>query len=349
MDPSLVKLLCSPRDGSPLRLEVREETDGEVISGHLIDASEIRYPIVEGIPVFAEESAADETFSLKWRLIGDSYGHESRTRTVRQNWYLERFGFETREQLLEFLRSKELILDAGTGSGVDTAMFAESGVTVVAIDLSQEAALATYRHLGQLRNVHVMQADLCALPFPPGVFDFISCDQVLHHTPNTSGSFDALVQHLRQGGHMALYVYKRKGPIREFTDDYIRQHTTQMSAEECYELCKAIALLGKALSDLKTEIQIPADIPLLNVKAGSEDVQRFFYWNVLKCFWNDDYDVVTNTVINFDWYHPRYASRHTPEEVQSWFERHDLKIERLHVIPSGIAVVGRLSTMPPKA
>ena len=102
----------------------------------------------------AEESAEDETFSLKWRLIGDSYGHETRTRTIRQNWYLERFGFEKRKDLLGFLKRKQLVLDAGTGSGVDTAMFAESGVTVVAIDLSQEAALSTYRHLGHLRNVH---------------------------------------------------------------------------------------------------------------------------------------------------------------------------------------------------
>jgi SAM-dependent methyltransferase/uncharacterized protein YbaR (Trm112 family) len=343
MKTSLLEKLCSPRDGSSLNLEMTEQTDGEVKTGELIDASGNRFPIAEGVPLFARESATDETFSFKWKIIGGSYGYEEHTRATRQNWYLERFGFERRERLLNFLGRKDLILDAGTGSGVDAVMFAESGVTVVAIDLSREAAMATYRHLGHLGNVHVLQADLCALPFPSGTFDFISCDQVLHHTPSADRSFGALVRHLNRDGHMAIYVYKRKGPIREFTDDYLRRHTTQMAAEECYEFCRAITLLGKALSELNTEIQIPTDIPLLGVKAGTEDVQRFFYWNVMKCFWNDEYDLATNVTINFDWYHPKYASRHTLDEVNHWFEQHHLEIERLNVVPSGIAALGKLS------
>jgi len=92
-------------------------------------------------------------------------------------------------------------------------------------------------------------------------------------------------------------------------------------------------------------VQIPTDIPLLDLKAGTEDVQRFFYWNVMKCFWNEDYDLVTNTVVNFDWYHPKYASRHTPQEVESWFKQHRLEVETINIIPSGIAVLGRLPSV----
>lgn len=344
MKQSLVSLLCSPLDGSPLRLEVTTQTDGEVTTGYLLDASSNRFPIVEGVPMFAQESASDETFSFKWQLIGDSYGHEGRTRPIRQDWYLERFGFGTRERLLAFLQNKKLILDAGTGSGVDAAMFAESKATIIAIDLSQPAASATHQHLGHLPNVHVLQADLCRLPFPSSVFDYISCDQVLHHTPNPAQSFAALVRHLRHGAHMALYVYKQKGPIREFTDDYVRGFTTQMTAQECYELCRAFTLFGKSLSDLKAKVHIPADIPLLHIEAGTHDVQRFFYWNVMKCFWNDEYDFETNTIINFDWYHPKYASRHTPDEVRSWFEQAGLEIETFNVVPSGIAVLGKMTS-----
>jgi SAM-dependent methyltransferase len=325
-----------------LALESTEQRGDEVITGRLVDFSGNQFSIVEGVPLFAQEAGTDETFNFKWQLIGDSYGHEVHTRSTRQNWYLERFGFGTRDKLLEFLRGKALVLDAGAGSGVDTAMFAESGTTVVAIDLSQRAALATYRHLGQLPNVHVLQADLSHLPFPVNVFDYISCDQVLHHTPDPTRSFAALVRHLRLGGDLALYVYNRKGPIREFTDDYLRSHCMQMTAEECYQFCKAITLLGKALSNLKAEVVIPDDIPLLGIKAGQQDIQRFFYWNVMKCFWNDDYDFMTNAIINFDWYHPRYASRHTPEEVGNWFEQHGLEIQLLNIIPSGIAVLGSL-------
>ncbi len=345
MKPFLVDLLRSPIDGSPLELEITGGIDGEVTAGSLLDGSGNQFPIIDGVPHFAQEFGTDETFSFKWKIIGPTYGYEKETRSIRQNWYLERFGFDTRHELFRFLSEKELVLDAGTGSGVDAAMFAESGRTVIAIDLSQEAALATYRHLGHLENVHVLQADLCALPFPPGIFDFISCDQVLHHTPSPPDSFDALVRNLRRGGYMAIYVYKKKGPIREFTDDYLRKHTTQMTAQECYKFCEAITRLGKALSALKAEVQIPTDMPLLDVKAGTEDIQRFFYWNVMKCFWNEDYDFTTNTVINFDWYHPRYAFRYTPEEIQGWFEQHGFQVEALNIIASGIAVLGKLPDM----
>lgn len=342
MKPSLLRLLKSPRDRSPLVLEMREETNGEVQMGALVDASGNSFPIVGGVPLFAEKAAEDGTFSFKWKLIGNSYGYEERTRSVRQRWYLDRFGFETRSQLLEFVKTKDLILDAGTGTGVDASMFAESGATVIAVDLSAEAASATYRHLGHLPNVHVIQADLVNLPFPPGLFGYISCDQVLHHTPDPPQSLTALVRHLHADGYIGVYVYKRKGPIREFTDDYLRNYTTKMTPEECYGLCRAITLLGKALSDLKAEIEVPADIPLLGIQAGPQDVQRFFYWNVMKCFWNDQYDFTTNVAINFDWYHPKYASRHTPEEVQSWFDENGLEVQRFNVVPSGIAAMGRL-------
>lgn len=122
-----------------------------------------------------------------------------------------------------------MILAAGTSTGVDATMLAESGATVIAIDLCREAALATCRHLCHLPNVHLLQADINQTPFPPRVFDYISCDQVLHHRPEPAQSFEMLVSHLMPGGQIAVYVYKRKGPIREFVDDYVRRHTTKMS------------------------------------------------------------------------------------------------------------------------
>jgi ubiquinone/menaquinone biosynthesis C-methylase UbiE/uncharacterized protein YbaR (Trm112 family) len=341
MKRSLVDLLRSPGDGSQLQLDVIEERDGEVMAGYLEDETGNRFPIVDGVPLFAEVAGDDETFNFKWRLIGDSYGHEERTRDTRQNWYLERFGFGTRDNLMAFLRKKDLILDAGTGSGVDSAMFAESGRTVIAIDLSQQAVMATYRRLGHLPNVHVVQANVQNLPFSRDLFDYISSDQVLHHTPDTAQSFAALVRHLCPGGEVAIYVYSKKAPIREFADDYVRGLAAKMTAQECYEVSRSITLLGKALSDLKAEVDVPEDIPLIGIKAGRQDVQRLIYWTMMKCFWNDDYDLVTNTIVNFDWYHPRYAWRHTPEEVRGWFEQHDLDIRVLDIAPSGVSALGR--------
>jgi SAM-dependent methyltransferase len=344
MKKSLVELLRSPVDGSELRLEPGLEQDGEVFDGELVDGQGNRFRIAEGVPLFAEEAGSDETFAFKWRKIGGSYGHEGETQRQRQQWYLDRFGYASRQALLDAIASK-VVLDAGCGSGVDSAMFAESGATVVSVDLSREAALATYGHLGPLPNVHVLQGDINRLPFAPGTFDYVSSDQVLHHTPDTETAFAALVPLMKPGGRIAIYVYRRKGPLREFADDHIRSHATEMPAEEAYELCRRITLLGKALSDLDVEVDVPADIPYLQIEKGREDVQRFLYWNVLKCFWNDDYDFETNVIVNFDWYHPRYAFRHDPDEVERWFSERELEVERLDVVPSGISAVGsRAST-----
>lgn len=339
MKRSLVDVLRSPRDESKLVLE-QESADGDEIStGSLVAGSGERFPIIDGVPRFEPDFGEDETFSFKWRLIGDSYGHEEPVQTIRRQWYLDRFGYTNETELRKRLEGRT-VLDAGCGSGVDTSLFADVGATVLAVDLSIEAANSVYRRLGNLPGVHVVQGDLQRLPFATDAFDYISCDQVLHHTPDTRTSFRALARHLAPSGRLAIYVYKKKGPIREFADDFIRQHATQMSAEECWELSRSLTLLGKALADVHAEVEIPEPIPLLGIEAGREDVQRVIYWNMLKCFWNDEYDFETNVIVNFDWYHPRFASRHTRDEVQTWFKEVGLTMELLEDVRSGIAAVG---------
>jgi len=57
---------------------------------------------------------------------------------------------------------------------------------------------------------------------------------------------------------------------------------------------------------------------------------------VIKCFWNPDFDFVTNTVVNFDWYHPEHAARFTADEIRELFERNGFEINTLTIVPSGI-------------
>ena len=150
-----------------------------------------------------------------------------------------------------------------------------------------------------------------------------------------------LLRKLVAGGHIAFYVYKKKAPILELCDDYIRQFTSRMSAEECLRVCQGITSLGKALSDLKVEINIAEDIPILQIKAGTYDLQRFVYWHVLKCYWNETLEWDMNCITNFDWYHPLHAHRHTPEEVREWCAAENLEIVHFDVAESGISVLAR--------
>jgi SAM-dependent methyltransferase len=185
-----------------------------------------------------------------------------------------------------------------------------------------------------------LQADLRDLPFGKGFFDYVYSDQVLHHTKNTETSFKYLTGFLKKNGHISIYVYNKKAPIREFADDYIRAKTTRMSVEECVEFSKDMTELGKSLSLLKKKITIPRDIPLLNIKSGTYDVQRFIYWHFLKCFWAEDGDYERSVGVNFDWYYPKFAFRHTPKEVRQWYMHQGIRITSFKEIESGISVTG---------
>ena len=117
-----------------------------------------------------------------------------------------------------------------------------------------------------------MQADLRQLPFKKNFFDYVYSDQVLHHTKNTQTSFKYLTKFLKKDGHISIYVYNKKAPIREFADDYIRSKTTKMSVSDCVQFSKDMTILGQSLSGLKKKITIPHDIKLLNIKAGTYDI-----------------------------------------------------------------------------
>ena len=135
-----------------------------------------------------------------------------------------------------------------------------------------------------------------------------------------------------------FYVYRKKGPIREFTDDYIRAMISSLEPEEAWNRLKPLTKLGRALAELKTEVEIPEDIPYLGIKAGRYDIQRLIYWHFAKMFWNEALTFEENHHINFDWYHPQYAHRQTEEEVRRWCQEDGLKIIHFNAQESGFTV-----------
>jgi len=331
---SLLSHLACPQCGNKMRVNSHEVVMGTCRSADDISQGVLfchfmhhSYEIVKGVPVLippnmsADQTQVAEAFARKWGMI-PNYGHDVATRDFQHEWYLQRFGWKTTDHLKQFLETKERILDAGCGLGRDVKLYAESTRgTVFGVDISDGVLLAQEK-LGHLPNVHIVKADMTRLPFPADYFDFIACDQALHHTPNTHDSFMKLVHHLRPRGHIAVYVYSKKGIARETADDLMRKYTTEMSHDDCVTFSAACAIFGQMVSKLNLEMQ------------------RDIYWNVFKCFWNKDYDFSTNVAINFDWYRPKYAWRHTPEEVRIWCEEAGLFIEHFDICDSGISVRG---------
>ena len=130
--------------------------------------------------------------------------------------------------------------------------------------------------------------------------------------------------------------------MREHADTYIREFTTTMTEKECIEFSKDMTYLGKALSNLKKKIVIPRDIPILKIKKGTYDVQRFIYWYFLKCFWAEDGNFERSVGVNYDWYYPKFAYRHTSDEVRKWFRDVKVRIIHFNETESGISITGKI-------
>lgn len=327
-----------PECGGPI-----EPTDG----GSRVGCGAHSYGMAGGVPDFVgdpemRESTAQvvDSFSAQWaawREFPPAY------QEFRKKWFLAKLGLEREEDLRGFVESHARILDAGTGLGYKLQLMAgaSDSTAICGIDMSW-SVLEAARNTARFPNVSVARADIFRLPFPQGHFDAIICDGVLHHTGDARRAFAALARHLAPEGEIFIHVYRKMGAVREHTDDLIRDAVTRLGNQEALELVKQFTRFGQSLAESGAEIDIPEDIPLLGIQKGRHNLQRFFYYVMFQCHWNPELTFEQNNLINFDWYHPAYASRHTEEEVLGWFAECGLRDARiLHTNVKGVTGIGR--------
>jgi len=269
-------------------------------------------------------SQTKRSFAEKWENSPTlMFGAEYMKKTGVLNWILQRNGFDDLHKLAKFLASKGEILDAGCGNGRITNLFSSlTNNPITAIDFNISIA---HKNLRDAKNVKVVEKDLMKDLSDLGKFDFIYCQEVLHHTKNPKLGVKNLSKILRANGILAIYVYRKKSPIREFTDDFIRSKISRLNYKESFAIAQSITTLGKALQEHKNEISVP-EIEILGIKAGSYTVQELVYNYFLKCWHNSGVDFAQSVAINLDWFHPEICSRHELSEVRRWFSNLDLMI-----------------------
>ena len=237
-------------------------------------------------------------------------------------WVLKRNGWQNFTELSNFLNSRLKILDAGCGNGRITFLFSElsKSNSITGIDINPQVAKI---NLQDVANIEIRHHDLL-LPLDAR-YDFIYSEEVLHHTENPRKAFQNLVAALNRDGTIAIYVYKVKGPVREFTDEFIREKLQKLAYEESIALMEEISKFGKLLHDLDLKVKTEG-ITLLEIPSGEYSIQRLFYHFFFKCFWNSDLSPSENNAINFDWYSPQLATKHTTSEIRGWFMEEKLTI-----------------------
>jgi len=115
----------------------------------------------------------------------------------------------------------------------------------------------------------------------------------------------------------------------------------KMSPQEAWDAILPLTKLGVALGTLDVEVNVPEAVDILGIPAGPINIQRLFYWHVFKAMYRTDISFDEMQHINFDWYAPKNAHRHTIEEVRSWCEEFNLSIEREKVEMAGISIIAQ--------
>ena len=292
--------------------------------------------------VSADQAQTADAFGFKWHQI-DSFESEPALRRTRA-WLLERYGDAAAADWWDDYGDEPVLLDAGCGAALSSlALFGTrlQRVRFVAADISNAVDVAVRRCAERGVSAAFIQDDLTTLPLQPGSIDVVFSEGVLHHTDSTRNALHRIAALLAPGGRFLFYVYRKKGPIREFTDDYIRALLQEKSPEEAWKAVEPLTKLGVALGELGVEVEVPEDVDLLEIPAGRYDIQRLFYWHVAKAFHHPDLSFDELNHINYDWYAPANAHRQTPEEVRAWCTEAGLEIERERIEEAGITVIAR--------
>ena len=271
--------------------------------------------IVSDVSEFENQEQTNEVFSDKWvKYDKEDLDEQKKLFEFQKKWYLKLYGFTDEKELRTYLCKKKIILDAGCGLGYKAKWFADLSPDSIVIGMDySDASYVAAKNYVDTPNLFFVRGDIGNTKIKSSTIDYVSCDQVIHHTENPEKTMIELSRILSSGGELAVYVYAKKALPRELLDDYFRSKTKEISKEDMWKLSEQLTELGRRLTELKINIDVP-EIPLLGIKGGEIDLQRFIYWNFIKCFWSEELGKETSLSTNFDWYAPSNALRYSKNE-----------------------------------
>jgi 2-polyprenyl-3-methyl-5-hydroxy-6-metoxy-1,4-benzoquinol methylase len=289
--------------------------ESETAGGYVCSGCKRVYPFVNGIARFVDAQHYAASFGFQWHRYQKTQLDNDEIRESERH-FLMKTALRPEE-----LRGK-LVLDVGCGMGRFAEVATRWGARVVGIDLSAAAEVAA-KNLAA-REFTAFQADVFALPFAPESFDVIYSVGVLHHTPDCEAAVKSLDKYLKPGGTLAVWLYSGYNKWYRFSD-FWRRYTSQMRPQTLHGILKV------AVPVFYNTQQVLKKVPLVGPPAAGL-VHHVFPVNRQK-------DPEARLLDTFDWYSPKYQSKHTYEQVFRWFEA--MGMEDMRVGDNSIAVRGR--------
>lgn len=138
-----------------------------------------------------------------------------RKKTNRWNWQWERLRNEDEKIFLDWIYptkledyKNKLVLDAGCGNAGYSKIVAHYAKKVIALD--KYSVKAARKNIAGSKKIEAVQGDIENFKYNEK-FDAIYCVGVLHHLENPERGFKNLVDNLKTGGFINIWVYAREG------------------------------------------------------------------------------------------------------------------------------------------
>jgi SAM-dependent methyltransferase len=217
----------------------------------------------------------------------------------------------------EFFRGR-VVLDVGAGSGRHSFHAAQFGAQVVAVDVGPAIDVAR-RNLPA--SVLTMQADAEHLPLEPASFDLVAAIGVLHHLEHPERGFRSLIQYVKPGGWIQIYVYwqppraAHRALLRAVTA--LRRGTTKLPHPVVHALSYPAAAAAYAGAVLPTRL-------LRRFDATKQLAAGF----PLQAYADYPFGVCVND--QFDRFSAPIEHRYEAADVRRWF--HEAGLERVQVL-----------------
>ncbi len=323
MKIELLESLRCPQTGQRLTLEPPASGVDEIENGWLVSLDgQNRYPILNSIPRFVPAENYADNFGMQWNHFRqtqlDSYsGHPIST---------DRFWAAT-GWLAEDLKGK-WVLDVGCGAGRFAEVALSAGAKVLALDYSS-AVDACYANLKHHPNLHVVQGDIYALPFPKEFFPFVYSLGVLQHTPDVAKAFANLPPMVAAGGLLCVDFYQKSWKSMLLPKYWLRPITKRIPKARLF------AILDSSVPKLLALSRLLSRVPMLG--GGLKRlVPVANYYAILPL--SEKQHLEWSLLDTFDWFSPEFDNPQTPETVTRWLE--DAGLEQVEVQKSG-HLVGR--------
>lgn len=305
MKESLLKHLACPACSGELGLEDAELGEGEIARGALRCAGcGLAWPIEQGVPNFvpagdrADVVQTTSGFARNWDAFNDVIlDRETLNDELFRDWIAP-----VDPQTFK----GKLVLEPGCGMGRWLRVAATYGPrTLIGVDYSPVAYTAQ-RNVRELRNVHVIRADILRLPLKQRI-ESAYCLGVVHHTPEPARTFDALVDVLAPGGQINVWVYGKEG--NGWIMRWVNPIRLRLTSKLPHRL---LAVISKALA-----------LPLYLAAAAAVKVPRLPYGEYLRYLRRYPFHYMSHIV--YDHLVPEIAHYISREELEDWGRKRSLE------------------------